>query len=143
MEFVFLSKDFYNDYVGCIEIEKKDNRPYVMVIATIDNVDFAIPLRSNINHKHVVWTDKLKKCGLDLSKAVIIKDRSKYVDYTRKPYIRPNEFKVLKGKDYFIKQKLEKYIRDYKKALEKQDILINRLLCQFSTLQYFHNELGI
>ena len=69
--------------------------------------------------------------------------QSKYINTKSKPYIRPNEFKFLKGKDYFVQQKLETYISDYKKALLKPHEKRNKLLCKFSTLQYFHNELGI
>lgn len=143
MDLTFLSNDFYNDYSHCSEIEMKPNRPYAMVLATVNGIDFAIPLRSNINHKYVVWTDKLNNCGLDLSKAVVITDKGKYIDNTTHPYIRQNEFNELKGKEHFIKLKLENYIDKYIKALNKQNEIDKALLCKYSTLQYFHNELGI
>jgi len=143
MEFVFLNSTFLKDYVRCSEIEKKEFRPYTMLLATINNIDFAIPLRSNINHNHVVWTDKANKCGLDLSKTVIINDKSKYIDHTNKPHIRQNEFDALRGKDHYVKQKLETYINKYIKALNKRNLPANDMLCKYSTLQYFHKELGI
>ena len=70
VKYVLLTKEFYNDYKTCSEIEHKENRPYSMAVATINSIDFAIPLRSNINHEHVVWSDESNKCGLDLSKAM-------------------------------------------------------------------------
>lgn len=143
MEFVFLNRTFLKDYASCSEIEKKEFCPYIMVLATIDNIDFAIPLRSNINHNHAVWTDKANKCGLDLSKTVIINDKNKYIDYSNKPHIRQNEFDALRGKEHYVKQKLETYINKYKKALSKRNLPDNDMLCKYSTLQYFHKELGI
>jgi len=142
VNFIFLTTDFYNDYKHCTEIEQKENRPYAMVLATINNIDFAIPLRSNINHKHVVWTDEPNKCGLDLSKTIVISDK-KHIEITKVPYIRQIEFDALRGKEHFIKQRLESYIRHYMKALGKQQYAEKALLCKYSTLQYFHNELGI
>ncbi len=56
-------------------------------MTTINGVQYAIPLRSNINHPHVFWTDKNNHCGIDFSKAVIITDE-KYIDTTVTPYIR-------------------------------------------------------
>lgn len=72
--FVFLSAEFYADYpiTKYPEIEQKPFRPYIQVIAVIDNITFAIPLRSNINHPHVLWTDKTNRCGLDFSKAIVV-----------------------------------------------------------------------
>ena len=143
VKYVFLTQDFYNDYITCTEIEQKNNRPYIMIITTIGNIDFAIPLRSNINHGHVVWTDQGNKCGLDLTKSIVITDKNRYIDNATKPHIRPNEFKELKGKEYVITQKLTQYINLYKKSLTKKHLHNNALLCQYSTLQYFHKELGI
>jgi protein AbiQ len=63
--------------------------------------------------------------GLDLSKSIVVVDKNKYVDTTMKPHIREDEFEELRGKDYFIKQKLETYIKRYKKALKKQELRNN------------------
>ena len=136
MKFLFLTQKFYDDHKDCTEIEQKRTRPYSQVHIEINGVQFAIPLRSEINHKHVLWTDKPNRCGLDFSKAVVITDDS-YVDKDKRPYIRQNEFDSLRGKEYIVKQKLLKYISDYKKAKLKQDIERNRTLCRYSTMQYF------
>ena len=139
----FLTEEFYKQYKDCIEIEKKQNRPYTLIVATINEVDFAIPLRSNIKHKNVLWTNKENNCGLDFSKAVVILDKDKYIDERNKPTIRQNEFESLKGKDYIVKSKMERYIKEYVKAYNRQDIDRNKMLCKFSTLQYFHEELDL
>ena len=96
-----------------------------------------MPLRSNIRHPHTLWTDKENRCGIDFSKAVVISDVESYVDNSASPHIRPNEFRALKGKEFIIVKKLRKYISDYKKAKLRPDIERNRILLQYSTLQYF------
>ena len=105
-------------------------------------MQYAIPLRSDINHPHVLWTDKKNHCGVDFSKAVVIKDES-YIDFSIEPHLRQNEFDALRGKDFKIKNKMEKYIADYKKAKKDLSNPINRMLVTYSTLQYFEKEIGL
>ena len=136
---VFLTDAFYKAYPTSkyAEIEQKTDRPYVRVQVTVNGVLWGIPMRSNINHPHVIWTDKENNCGLDFSKAVVITKPAKYISGI-KPYIRDNEFKVLKQLDeYTISQKLQKYIKDYKKAKKALKVKRNRELVSYSTLQYF------
>lgn len=139
LEFSFLTDDFYNDYTSCTEIEKKKTRPYIRIAIEVDGVLFGIPMRSNINHPNVLWTDKANRCGVDFSKAVVITDPNRYIDTTTKPYIRPNEFKALKGKEYIIQEKMRGYIAKYKAAKQDLSIPRNRHLVQYSTLQYFED----
>lgn len=136
MKYIFLTQKFYDDHAACTEIETKVDRPYVKVLIELDGHIFAIPMRSHISHPHVLWTDKEHGCGLDFSKTVVL-TTADYIDTSRKPYLRPNEFDALRGKEYIVKQRLKKYIADYKKAKSRLDIPRNRQLCQFSTLQYF------
>lgn len=137
-KFIFLSENFYKAYSAekYPEIERKPDRPYVEVCVVVDRVRFAVPLRSNIEHKYVLWTDRENHCGLDFSKAVVI-EREEYIDTTRTPYIRDNEFKVLKGKEYIIMMKMRRYIEKYRAAKRKPHIRANRRLCAYSTMQYF------
>ena len=136
MDFIFLSQSFYNAYANCPEIEQKIDRPYVRVCVRIKGVLFAIPLRSHISHPHVLWTDKAAQCGLDFSKAVVL-TRREYVDANRKPHIRRGEFDALRGKEFLVEQRMQQYIHEYKKAKRRLDVPRNRMLCQYSTLQYF------
>lgn len=87
--FVFLPNEFYDAYPKeeYPEIEQKHNRPYIQVYVKIDGIQFAIPLRSGINHPHVLWTDKPNNCGVDFSKAVVIKQES-YIDFSAEPHLR-------------------------------------------------------
>ncbi|MDR2712130.1 MAG: hypothetical protein LBB91_03330 [Clostridiales bacterium] len=74
-----------------------------------------------------LFYDKYKECTED----------EKYIDNTKKPFIRQNEFDSLRGKEYIIKQKLIKHISEYKAAKTALHIYRNKLLCQYSTVQYF------
>ena len=66
MKFTFLSEAFYNEHIDHTEIEKKHDRPYVQVIIKVSSVFFAVPMRSNINHKHAFFSHKEERCGVDL-----------------------------------------------------------------------------
>ncbi|RQD66810.1 MAG: hypothetical protein D5S00_11845 [Tindallia sp. MSAO_Bac2] len=92
-------------------------------------------------HPHAFWTDKANRFGADYSKSVIIPDYS-YID-PRKPYIRPEEHQIIKNSEYKLRRGFEKYIELYKKALTELHVDRNQLLCKYSTLQYYHEELGI
>lgn len=63
------------------------------------------------------------------------------MDGEREPHLRQNEFNALRGKDFKIKQKMKKYIEQYKKAKEKPEDPINKILLEYSTLQYFEEYL--
>lgn len=140
MNFIFLSEEFYNVYSDCREIEQKRARPYVQVCIRIGANVYAVPMRSHIKHRYVLWTDEENGCGLDFSKTVVLRKRS-YIDETKTPYIRPKEFDALRGKEQLVKQRLVQYIRAYKKAKQRLDVPRNKLLCQYSTLQYFEEYL--
>ena len=134
---IFLTKAFYSKYTGCNQIEQKEMRPYIRVSVVINGVLWAIPLRSNIDHPNAIWTDKENKCGIDMTKAVVVEDPEKYISSV-KPHIRPNEFKVLKRiNNYTIEQKLKQHIQDYKDAKLHPEITRNKNILKFSTLQYF------
>lgn len=140
---VFLTDAFYRAYVNFPEIEQKETRPYICIQVIVDGVLWGIPLRSHIKHGYAIWTDKENGCGIDFTKAVVIENPEQYISPTR-PYIRPEEFKVLKTIDSFrVSKKMKQYIKDYKKAKQNQSIPRNKLLVQFSTLQYFENYLDI
>lgn len=143
MQYVFLNKNFYNifNHLKYPEILQKTNRPYILIKININGIDFGLPLRSSIAHENVYWTNKKNKCGVDFSKAVIIKPE--YIDTTQNPRVRADEHNMLKGKEYIIIKKFQSYIKKYKKAIENIHIEKNKNLCAFSTLKYYHSELGI
>ena len=62
-----ISEPFFetNEWKNCIS--SKEDRPYTMTIVMVNALYFSIPLRSDIKHDHVVWSNEANKCGLDLS----------------------------------------------------------------------------
>lgn len=53
------------------------------------------------------------------------------------------EFEILSSQQSLLKPKLEQFLKKYRKAVKHQNDNKNKLLCQMSSLQYFHKELGI
>lgn len=109
--FIFLSDNFFCTYneTEYPEIEHKPDRPYMQMYMDIDGVKFAMPFRSHIRHQNAFWTNREQRCGLDYSKAVVVNDES-YIDTTRTPYLRPEEFDALRGKDAQIKRQMKSYL---------------------------------
>ena len=142
MEFAFLTAEFYADHPEdkYPEMEHKKDRPYVVVFVTVGTIRYAVPLRSHISHPYAYLTDKKNRCGVDYTKAVIVENEERYIDRSRKPYIRPNEFDALRGKEYRIQCGMQKYIEVYKKA-KQSDSARDKMLVSCSTLQYFEQYL--
>ena len=99
-----LSKEFYQKYDGnsYSEIERKKDRPYMVMLIRIDRNIFAIPFRTNIKHNACYrFRNSGRKTqnitGLDFSKAVII-NNSKYIG--KKEFVDRKEFVEIKRR-YF------------------------------------------
>ena len=138
MKYTFLTEKFYKDYPHekFPQMEIKEDRPYAHVTVELYNQLFCIPLRSHIDHPHAFFTNKRERCGVDYSKAIVILDND-YIDSTRKVFLRDNEYKKLRGKDYTIKQQFIAYIELYKQAKIDDTIDHRNEILSFSTLQYF------
>jgi len=147
MEFRRLSKAFYSKYCYCEEILTKENRPYYVMILELDSLTYAIPLRSHITHPYCFIADNSadQSSGLDYSKAVVIIDSAKYID-PEPITIRQHEFNVFKQREYLIRKQFASYVSSYKKEFsrrQKNPALPVSILCRYSSLKYFHHELGI
>lgn len=140
-QLIKLTPQFFADHEHLVEIEKKVDRPYNMFLFEIEGNKIAIPFRSNIIHPHAIWTNKSLKCGLDLSKAIIVSDE-KYIS-DKRAALRKDEFKVYNEKKHTIEHKFIKYLDNYKKALLNPENSINSKLLGFSTLQNYHDEFNI
>ena len=137
--YIFLTSDFYNDYSSCLEIEQKPTRPYIRIQIEINGVIWALPLRSNIKHPNVIWTDKANNRGIDLSKAVVVSDTAKYISPVS-PHLRPNEFDTLKKiNDSWIVNRFKQYIALYKKAKAHPEVSRNNKILAYSTLRCFES----
>lgn len=140
IKFHLLENQFYIDYQGCPEILNKENRPYVVFLLTLNNLTFAVPLRSHISHKYAIKTVGNK--GIDFSKAVVINDRQKYIS-NKRVLIGSREYQIIMSQKWRITKKMADYIKKYKEALKNNSVPANKILCNSSSLQYFHAELGI
>ena len=139
MAFFYLTPEFYEKYKNCKEILQKQKRPYAVHLIRCNNLTFAIPVRSNINHNFSYKTIGSK--GLDFTKTVIITDEKYLSD--NKAVINHEEYLKLDKNRKFIEKKMLSYLKIYKKALKIPDTNKNKTILSKSALQYFHKKLGI
>jgi protein AbiQ len=147
MEFHRLSAAFYEKFSQCEEILNKEERPYYVLLLEMDGLTYAIPLRSHVTHTYCFIADNStgQKSGLDYSKTVVITDTAKYINPVHVT-IRQHEYNVLKQHEYLIKKEFSAYLASYKKEIrrrQKNPSLPVSALCRFSSLKYFHSELGL
>lgn len=143
----YLSSDFFQEYKSSDypEIESKEKRPYMVLLINVCNNTFAIPFRTNVKHKSCYQFKNSSRntdssTGLDYSKAVIVNDK-KYIG--NQAFIDRKEYLELNSKYYFIIKQFTKYINGYKRYINGELNEFESRKYKFSTLQYFHNELGI
>jgi protein AbiQ len=146
VEFHRLSTEFYTQFGHYEEILKKEERPYYVLLLELDSLTYAIPLRSHITHPYCFIADNSigQNCGLDYSKAVVI-DSIQYIDPTPVT-IRQHEYNIYKQREYFIKNQFSSYVKSYKKEVRrrlKNQALPVSAVCRYSSLKYFHRELGL
>lgn len=143
----YLSEQFYIDFNNSEypEIENKTDRPYMVMLIQIENNTFAIPFRTRISHKHGYrFANSSRKTnkstGLDFTKAVIVND-IKYIGLSAR--INDSEYNELDINHYIIIKRFKKYVSEYikyKKGLLPPQVSLNY---KYSTLKYFHKELGV
>ncbi len=143
IRFVFLSEAFYTQYQDCCEILIKERRPYALALVALDDITFAIPLRSHVKHAYVLYTKQACQCGLDFTKAVVICDVKLQINHAMPPHIRQDEFDALRGREYDIQLGMQQYLHAYRHALRLPSHPRNASLLEKSALQYFHKELGL
>lgn len=146
-ELNYLSNDFYDDYdiSKYPEIENKPTRPYMVLLIKIGSNTFAIPFRTNIRHKYCYKFRKSERptnavTGLDYTKAVVVND-TKYIG--NPATIDNREFVELNSKYYFIISQFKKYVAGYYDYVNGSLNEFDSKKYQYSTLKYFHKELGI
>jgi len=122
MAFFYLTPEFYEKYKNCKEILQKQKRPYAVHLIRYNNLIFAIPVRSNINHNFSYKTIGSK--GLDFTKTVVIIDE-KYLS-NNKAVINHEEYLKLDKNRKFIEKKMLSYLRIYEKALKTPDTNKNK-----------------
>lgn len=146
-ELNYLSAKFYNKYnsVEYPEIEHKAHRPYIVLLIKIDNNTFALPLRTNIKHSSCYKfqyssrpTDSIT--GIDFSKAVIV-NNSEYIGEAAE--MDNKEYVELNDRIAFIISKFRTYIKGYHTYISGKANEHQAKKYRYTTLKYFHKELGI
>ena len=156
MELVFevylLSDKFIKDYPlsDYPELMYKQGRPYnCLLIDSHDGYFICVPFRSNINHSNAYMfkrtkRSKITKSGLDYSKALII-SKTAYFD-SKKAVVDDDEYTETVQNINKIANDVLRYVDNYVAHIVGEKILNNREFdrkYKFSTLKYFHLELGI
>lgn len=147
-----LSTDFYNDYPSdqYKEILDKSNRSYnCLLIDTNSDYFICVPYRSEIKHENAYKFSGTKRSrkhhsGLDYSKIIIVKNENYLSDSVA--LVDNDEYNETVVHINQIVQESSKYVNDYVLHLKGISVLHNREFSrkyQFSTLKYFHEELGI
>lgn len=148
-----LTQNFYTDYPDppYKEIVRKNSRPYnCLLIQSHYGYFICIPYRSHIRHKYSFMfknslRSKRAKSGLDYSKIVIVAD-SNYIGQTD-AIVDKDEYNETRNNIEYIKNDAQEYVDDYVNYLSgnstKYDKKEFERIYQYSTLQYFHKELGI
>ncbi|QTL39075.1 hypothetical protein HGO23_14615 [Xenorhabdus budapestensis] len=150
-----LDQTFYDENVYLIQaLDNEDGkwapgktRGHGIVVININQLTFAIPLRTAIKHNAAYITQKynqkgMKGKGLDYSKALLITN-PKYIS-DEIFLIPPEQHKNIQGKEFFITRKFEKYVEKYIKAVKRKDRhVLNSLEYRFTTLQNYHKQLNV
>lgn len=148
-----LTPKFYSDYPNppYSELIRKKSRPYnCLLIQSSYGYFICIPYRSNINHKYSFkfknsQRSKRGKSGLDYSKVVIVRN-SDYIE-TSNAVVDQDEYVETRINIGHIKNDVQTYINDYVEysagRSDKYDEKKFNHIYLYSTLKYFHKELGI
>ncbi|MBD5519309.1 MAG: hypothetical protein HDR07_12795 [Lachnospiraceae bacterium] len=152
-QILHLTAKFYADYPNppYKEILKKESRPYnCLLIQSHYGYFICIPYRSHIKHKYAFKfknsaRSKKTHSGLDYSKIVII-TKKEYIG-TSDAIIDRDEFKETRDNIEYIKNDVQKYIDDYITGISGDTTTYDKVsfkrIYEYSTLPYFHHELGI
>jgi protein AbiQ len=138
-----LTELFYETYAGCKEILLKEKRQYCIALFIVDDIKFAIPFRTNINHNYGYIfknSPRSDRSGLDFTKAVVITDESFIGENA---IIDSKEYSEFINKQVVIANRFEKFIKDYRKWTSNPSYYRAEKTISFSALQYFHKELGL
>lgn len=148
-----LTQQFYTDYPDppYKEIIRKNTRPYnCLLLQSHYGYFICIPYRSKINHKYAFKfknskRSKKTRSGLDYSKVAIIQ-KTEYIG-TSNAIVDKDEYNETRNNIAYIKKDVQEYIDDYVDHLlgrsTKYDEIKFGRIYKYSTLQYFHDELGI
>ena len=143
----YLSAEFYNKYNSADypEIENKENRPYMVMLIQIENNTFAIPFRTNVKHNNCYKFENSSRptdciTGLDYSKAVVVND-SIYIGAPAR--INDMEYTELDINYHIIIKQFTAFVKGYIKLANGKLNEYQAKKYKYTTLKYFHKELGL
>lgn len=152
-QLIILSSKFYKDYdkINFPEILHKPQRAYSMfAINTPQGYTICVPFRSRILHNEsflfkTSQRSRRTKSGVDYKKIVIITDQS-YIDFNATPIIDQDEYNEFITNINVIEREVIQYVNDYISFVSNSSSLSDRAAnnkFMYSSLPYFHKELGI
>lgn len=143
----YLSAEFYSRYNSADypEIENKSSRPYMVMLIQIEHNTFAIPFRTNVKHNNCYKFENSSRpthsiTGLDYSKAVIVND-SKYIGAAAR--INDREYTELDTNYHIITKQFTSFVKNYIKYRNGKLNEYQVKKYKYTTLKYFHKELGL
>ncbi len=122
-------------------VPKQIKRPYVYVKVRVEDKEFLLPLRSNLNHPNGFHapSSKSANAGIDYSHALILPDRSYIKDRT---HLDREQYNYIRDNYETIKNGFGSYLKDYIRK-EKQGVAHKIGKFKNSTLVNFNEELGL
>lgn len=146
MDIRTLKKDSYRKLSDNRPEVLEKNRGYGIVSISIGSLIYAIPLRSNMNHNNGFKTIPIKRGktliwnALDYSKALIVEQDD--IESTAFQLRTQEEFDKIQLNKEKIKSEFEKYVSSYLECVKNGTGTTDKRF-RFSTLKYFHVELGL
>ena len=137
-----LSKEFYSKFP--LEkfpeiLHKGESRPYLVLLVKIDELNFAIPFRSNINHKYCfkIFNNRNLKEGLDYTKAVVVEQE----DIGGTAHLRPDTLPQVDQYIDIILRDFGNFLAKYKEISKKEQLnQTEQTIMNNCTLKYFDLE---
>lgn len=149
-----LSSKFFLDYPSSKfpDILRKQDRPYAALIISLNDNDdsfVCVPFRSNITHEFAFkfqnsFRSRSCSSGLDYTKICIIKNLDYIEDVTA--IVDQDEYNEMRINIQQIVSQVYEYINDYVQHVKKISLISKRTFRKkywYSSLKYFHKELGI
>ncbi len=147
-----LSTQFYLDYKGeeYSELLSKEERAYCCFIIKCRDYYICVPYRTNISRNNAYFftsskRSKTHKSGLDYEKIVIITDIDTYLDNSSPTVDNDEYIETIISSEKIVSEVL-KYVDNYVKHCKGVKKMHPREFArkyQYTTLQYFHEQLKI
>ncbi|GAB1673911.1 type III toxin-antitoxin system TenpIN family toxin [Mannheimia haemolytica] len=148
IELRYLSEQFYLEVAPYLkEILLKGTRPYCVLLVQVKNLDFALPLRSNLPQREGVGIKTIPNPdeegrfkGVDFSKAILLTDKS-YLKTDKVQLKNKSELLNIQGNERKIVREFKKYVSEYITAIKNSSTLEKKF--EYTTLINYHVELKI